>query len=223
MGNTDVLTLNTDVLANEKGVVSSDNSVVMYEKCITCKDVGARCNGPNMLILDIDQVREMCRKRKKILGVTTQQITDACEFVEKSTIDRFLSNKVADFRYMVVHDIVRAIIRFGQGHQWEKLGDNPCPATSSEIQAKLLAIDGAAAEKDAQIEALKAELKSVAEDKNRKVDYLKGQVSDQVAALKWYRKVISTLVFLCFFLVALVITALVVDRLNPNMGFFWLE
>lgn len=223
MTNTDVLKRNTDVSLDAKEVVSSDNPVVMYEKCITCKDVGSRCNGPNMLILDIEQVREMCRQRKKILGITSQQITDACEFVEKSSIDRFLSHKVADFRYTVVHDIVRAIIRYGQGHQWEKLGDNPCPATSSEIQAKLLGIDNVAAEKDAKIEALKAELKSVSEDKDKKVDYLKGQVSDQVTALKWYRKVISTLVFLCFFLVALVVTALVVDRMNPNIGFFWLE
>lgn len=158
---------------------------MIYEKCITCPDVGRICNGPNMLTLPIEDVREMVRLRKKVLGLTNEQLAVFCN-IPKGTIDRFLSDADTDFKYTTVCEIIRGIIRYGQP-AGEQLGDNPCPATSSEIRQQKEEDAGKLAAAEAECQQLRDKLTATKgnhieqmndyrQDQQRRVDYLKADV-----------------------------------------------
>lgn len=170
---------------NERAPSENENSTLVYDKCIGCPDVGIICNGPNMLTLPIDGVREMVKRRKNTLKLTNEKLSEKSG-IPITTINRFLSPSVTtDFKYTTVSDIVKAVIGYGQ--EGYNFNENPCPATTAEIRQRN-------EETSAQLEASQeecAQLRAALEESNqkrrdqrteikqedqRKIDHLKEQV-----------------------------------------------
>lgn len=141
---------------NENGICKSENPTIIYEKCITCPDLGVTCNGPNMLTLPIESVREMVRRWKDIKGLTNEQLAAICK-VPRGTVDRFLAGTESDFKYTTVSMINNGIVRYGQPMH-EGMGDHPCPASSSEIRKKTAVAEQRTKELEQEVQQLQKKL-----------------------------------------------------------------
>lgn len=168
-----------------------------------------------------------------------QDIVDLCaengDHVSLSTVKRVFSqgSEEMGFRYDTT---LRPIVKVVLGLNEEDSGvgiDAKEPETASENDALRSLIDlknqmvsnlnQNIDEKNRQIEQLRASISDRIAVKDRSIDYLKGIVEEQKGSLRWYRKVVFALVVIAFLLFLLVIFALIIDRLNPNIGFIWLE
>lgn len=82
--------------------------------------------------------------------------------------------------------------------------------------------------KDRLIEQLSAQVVAAGAASNREVDaanlqveYIKGMLAARDAQLRRSERRVVILVLVVMLLLALIIVALVVDRMDPNSGFFW--
>lgn len=236
---------------NESAPAENEHTGLIYDKCIGCPDVGTLCNGPNMLTLPIEGVREMVKRRKNTLKLTNEKLSEKSG-IAITTINRFLSPSVAaDFKYTTVSDIVKAVIGYGQdGYSFTK---NPCPATTAEIRQKN---EEAAAQLEAamaECEQLREELEAanqkrreqrteIKQEDQKKIDHLLKQVGYleerceylkdrceylKETAEKRYKLIVVRdfiligLAILCFALLAMTIAYLVWDYAHPGFGLFW--
>lgn len=230
--------------ANGSTPPGAEKEAHIYDKCVGCPDVGRVCNGPNMLTLPIEGVREMVKRRKNTLKLTNEKLSEKSG-IPLTTINRFLSPSVTtDFKYTTVSDIVRAVIGYGQeGYSFH---ENPCPATSSEIRqrterniAELLAAEAECGRLREELEAAnkkrreqRAEIK---QEDQRKIDHLKEQVIYleerceylKETAEKRYKLIVVrdwiliALSLMCVALLVLTVMYLVWDYTHVGWGIFW--
>lgn len=231
----------------ETGSITSENAknTVVYEKCIGCPDVGAICNGPNMLTLPIEGVREMVKRRKNTLKITNEKLSEQSG-IPLTTINRFLSPSVTtDFKYTTVSDIVKAVIGYGQEGNYS-FHENPCPATTSEIRQQIEENTSQLHAAQSECQRLREELEQsnqkrrdqraeIRQEDQKKIDHLKNQVEYleerceylKQTAEKRYKLIlvrdwiIIILAILLVCLLALTIAYLVWDYLHPGFGIFW--
>lgn len=130
-----------------------DKMPIRFEKCIGCPDMGPACLGPNLLMLSIADLREWVRRWKEYYALTIESCA-AIWNTPAGTVSRFLSDAELDFKYMTVWSIVHAIVHYGHPAEVE-LGDNPCPASSSEIKARDEAYEQQIAEIRAECDQLR--------------------------------------------------------------------
>lgn len=197
-----------------------------YNRCITCEFIGKHCDGPNFLAMDMTRLSEWCRLRKDYLHTidpkwTNIYIADQAQ-VSKTSIDRFLSGHVDDIRVSTIARIVKVLVN----GSW---GQYPC-ANEGILEAE--------ADLMKQLEEVKAEnnrLREAQAENRQKIDFLKEQVKfkeDQMQKKDrqlderrdYMRRKDKTIIFFAvmfFICLAVIITALIVDRLNRNIGFFW--
>ena len=197
-----------------------------YNRCITCEFIGKHCDGPNFLAMDMARLSEWCRLRKEYLHTVDTKWTNAYiadrAAMSKTSVDRFLSGNVDDIKMSTVARIVRILVN----GSW---GQYPCAnegvmASEAELLKKL-------EEATAEIKHLQ---ETHAEDR-QKIDFLKDQVKfkeDQMQKKDrqlderrdYMRRKDKTIIFFAvmfFICLAVIITALIIDRLNRNIGFFW--
>lgn len=120
---------------------------IKYEKCITCQDKGTSCDGPDLLLLEMSEFREWVRRWVAFHQLTIKRAAEACN-VPEGTMGRFLSRDDYDFRYSTIHAIAAGVVFYGKEDYWP--GENPCPATSSEIQALLADLENRVSECEQQ-------------------------------------------------------------------------
>lgn len=72
-----------------------------------------------------------------------------------------------------------------------------------------------------QVAATGAASNREADAANMQIEYIKGMLAARDAQLRSAEHKVAFLVILTFGLLALIIIALVVDRMDPNSGFFW--
>lgn len=176
-----------DPSKNEGQPFMEPKKPTIYDKCVTCPDIGRFCNGPNMLILPILDVREIVRRRKMATGMTVDKLADKSG-IPKTTVERFLRGAaVSDFKYTTVSAIVRAVIAYGAGAD---LGDNPCPAAAHEIKEAQQEYDALLQKKDEEIADLaerlatlrgshNEQLAAMSQDSRRRENFLK-QLTDEL-------------------------------------------
>lgn len=191
-----------------------------YEKCLTCKQLGIDCDGPNFLAMDTIELGQWCdEKRKTIPGMTYDRI-EAETGISKTAVYNFLKGKHPDCRLETIRPVVKLIT----DGKWD---DNPCGSVTN-------------AEKAAYEERIRQLKKDIAhlEDKNKDLaktnesmqtlvtntnarytkdkDFLRGQIKSKSIAN-------VTLSVLFGLALAVIIGALIVDKLDPSKGFFWLR
>ena len=187
-----------------------------YEKCLTCGDLGTSCDGPNFLAMDTVEMGQWCNdKRKQIPGMTYDKIA-AETGISKSAVHGFLTGAHSDYRVETIRSIVRVIT----GGKWD---DNPCGNLSNSEKAKY--------EEDARY--LNAEIKwrddkiqhILTENENLRTNMADNTklLKERYEFIKRKDRIIALLGALLAVCVLTIITALVIDALNPNIGFFWLS
>lgn len=213
-----------------------------YDKCIRCSYLGVRCDGPNPLAMvkpdsdkPLERLSEWCRLRKEYLHSQDTKWTNAYiaeeAQVAKATVDNFLAGKVQDIKLSSLVRIFKTLVN----GSW---GEYPCAMEENErdlleCQKELDIAQGRIKEleKDnADLFERKNHFKELYYDANDQLQKKDQQIADGREIIKdrgnFMRRKDSWIV--TFFIVALIgwsiiIAALVIDKANPNVGFFWLD
>lgn len=192
----------------------------MYEKCLECKKLGNPCDGPNFMAMNTDDLIHWCNERKKQLpGLTYDRIVEQTG-LSKGTVSGFFKGSHTDYRIETIRPILKLLV----GGEWE---DTPCGDPTAEERAhyeeKIHQLESEIAWRDDKIKHLEKNYESmttlIANTNKRNAEqtqFLQDQVKNRN----------KTIVFLAIPLVIcvlLIIAALIIDRLNGHIGFFWLE
>lgn len=198
-----------------------------YEKCLSCDQLGQNCDGPNLLAMDTIDLGLWCNElRKDNPGMTYDKISADTE-LSKSAVRDFLTGKHDDCSMRTARTIARYITK----GKWD---DNPCGnLTNSEKAAyeeriRQLEKDRVWHEdKIKQLEKNAEAMQTLIANTNARAtqdkDFLRRQLDERYQFLKRKDKAIVILSVLLALCVLLIITALIIDRTNGEIGFFWLE
>lgn len=202
-----------------------------YEKCIKCNQMGDSCDGPNMLSMEAKELGLWCNEyRKSQPGMTLDKVAAGAD-VSKTSVHGFLNGAHEDCSYHTAH----AIAKYITGGKWE---GNPCGnLTNSEKAAyeeKIRQIEAAHNEKiklfeegiawrDDKIQHLSKQnesMQTLITNTNKRhtesQQFMRSQIKNRNKAV--------TILAVCLSITTLlIIAALVIDNLNPDIGFFWLE
>lgn len=197
-------------------------------KCVSCGHIGEKCVGPNFLTMTIERICEWCRLRKEYLHTLDSRWTNAYVAekagISKNTVDRFLGGTLVDIKVSSLSYIIQVLLN-GAG------GQLPCTAGEPEV----VYVDNPALidECKRQQEAL-----SVSEaNRHKQTDFLMDQLAikdEQLASkdvqlaeyagfTKRKNRLLTLVMLLGILGWAIIITALILDRIDPTRGFFWLD
>lgn len=198
-----------------------------YEKCLSCDQLGTTCDGPNLLAMETIDLGLWCNElRKDNPGMTYDKIAAETE-LSKSAVRDFLTGKHDDCSMRTARTLARYITK----GKWD---DNPCGnLTNSEKAAyeeRLRQLQAEIAWRDDKIKHLTANYESMTtliantnkrhEEENTRheeqLQFLRGQIKSKNRAVV----ILSVSLAICLLVI---ITALIVDRTNSGIGFFWLE
>lgn len=204
-----------------------------YNACITCAFIGKSCDGPNFLAMSIERWCEWCRLRKDYLDWTNAYVAERAD-VAKVSVDRIMSGNVKDLRISTMQAVTKALVN----GTW---GQYPCAMAGIGEDHTVYVDNPVLVEKadhaQAECKRLQQEIAVVREEGQRKIDFLKEQVkfkeeqmngkdrllSERYEFMKRKDKAIWTLSVLLGVAVAIIVAALIIDRLHSGIGFFWLE
>ena len=213
-----------------------------YNRCIDCVHIGKNCDGPDFLAMDIPRLCEWCRLRKDYLHSqdkkwTNAYIADAAGLSEK-TIKRFFVGDVDDLKLTTAASIIKVLVN----GTW---GQYPCAlaalAEKEEVYVDNPAIVEQCRRLQESLDSLtithKREIAEIRDYEQGRIEYLKEQVrfkEEQMRAkdkllderrdfIKRKDRWIAILAVSLAVALLLIIAALVLDGLNPDMGFFWLD
>lgn len=189
------------------------------EKCKTCTHYGRDCI-PFVLSLSGSDLIQWMKVRKDALRLSNQDIAD-CTDVPKGTVDRIFSSKVADFRLSTIQPIVRALAGCAQD-------DLTCAPQSDE------SLSGQVAHLEDTIQRLEAEnkrqteyIRQLTETARVDIERAKKEEEESLSYMKSLaRRRLITVYVLAILLgaaLAVIIAALVIDRIDPRKGFIWLN
>lgn len=205
-----------------------------YNRCVDCTHIGKRCDGPNFLAMDIHYFCEWSRARKDYLHSqdtkwTNAYVADAAN-VSKKTVDRLFAGALDDLKLSTAAQIIQVLVDGTWGEYpcaMDSLNEDGSAERCEQLQA---ALDNAKAAHDAELAKVRAFERS-------RIDYLKEQVKfkeEQLLAkdkllgerygfMRRKDKTIATLAVFLTLAVLIIITALVIDKLNSDIGFFWVD
>lgn len=188
-----------------------------YNRCIDCRYIGKRCDGPDFLAMEIPRLCEWARLRKAYLTSqdkkwTNNYIAEQAD-ISRATADRFFAGDIDDLKFTTASRILKVLVN----GTW---GQYPCTM---------------AADNDSDNDC--EHFKELLTTERQKTDYLKKQVEfkekqmlakdELLADLKNFMRlkdktiqIISVLLGIC---VVVIIGSLVMDLLNPSVGYFWLR
>ena len=123
-------------------LVSSSNVIPGYQKCLSCSDYGAACNGPSLGTLgDIASVRAFHRAMKKARGLNLKTLAAAAPEISDSTVNEYFSNAARDYKWTTVALIDNAIVSICGNRVGLPPLVHACPASSADIRQQLAAAD----------------------------------------------------------------------------------
>ena len=202
-----------------------------YNVCIQCQYIGEKCDGPNFLAMEMSRLCEWARLRKEYLRAQDPKWTNAyiaeTAKVAKVTVDRFLAGKADDIKYSTIQSILRVLVN----GSW---GKYPC-AMASDTEPQTVYVDNP--QTAAECERLRSTLNTQAAEFKRMQDFYEKEIEfkDNQMLQKdkqlneradYMRRKDRYIAFLAIgFVLALfvIIAALIMDKLNSDIGFFWLE
>lgn len=165
----------------------------MYEKCLSCPQLGVSCAGPRLAALPAKELLEWCRNRKDDLNISNARLSEMSG-IPKGTIDRIFSSNGTDFRYETIRIIVKSLVG-------EDMGYGDCPHKQPENTG------------------LQDRISLMEEHQHENLDtihFLRRQITTRQRTI-W---VLSALLGIA---ILVIITALVTDLMNNNVGFLWLR
>ena len=191
-----------------------------YEKCLSCDQLGTSCDGPNLLAMETIDLGLWCNElRKDTPGMTYDKIAAETE-LSKSAVRDFLTGKHDDCSMRTARTIAKYITK----GKWD---DNPCGnLTNSEKAAyeeRIRQLEKDKVWHEDKIQHLQkqlADLQTLITNTNTRTtqdkDFLRGQIKSKNKTIV----ILSVCLAICLLVI---ITALIIDRTNSGVGFFWLE
>lgn len=198
-----------------------------FNKCLSCEYLGAGCSGPNLNAMTVERACEFLQIRRNQLGYTYQAVADI-SMLSIVTVKRILTGQVKDPGFMSMQALTFALVS-------DPKGKYPCAMhlinkETEQATAACLAAQNALAQKEAEFERARQEdrkkIDFLLEQIHFKEEQMKAkdkQLEDRYRFLKKKDYAILTLSVFLFIAVAIILTALIVDRLNSDIGFFWID
>ena len=194
----------------------------MYLECVSCPKLGETCDGPNFYAMTPTQLIAWCKERKKFRGLTNEKIADMCQ-MPKGTVDSLLSNKHPDFKFGTIAPILKVLT----GGDWTGA---PCPGASDEQQAeikelreKINKLEAGIEWRDEKIGLLKKDnedLRTLIANTNARHAKSQDFLRDQI---RYRNKAIAIMGAVLGVAIAVIIGALIIDRMNSDIGFIWVD
>lgn len=125
-----------------------------FVKCIGCPDMGMECLGGNLVMLPLSELKKWAKMWKDHYKLSIEACAEIWR-IGVSSAKRFLNPMDKDIRYTTIQCIIQGIVGYGFPAGTE-FGGNPCPATSSEINARIAVIEKLYEEKREECEHLLA-------------------------------------------------------------------
>lgn len=194
----------------------------MHNECTTCVNAGRECL-PFLLSLSSTELLDWCRERKMQIRMTNSDIAGKSG-VPLGTVNRVLASQTTDTRVSTILPIILALLDVEQEDVLV------CPAHQTTLEGKELA------EKLQQLEEENDELKqrvqdirqhghedsvAVKQEFHERIDFLREQLHHEQETSESRKKAVITLAICLGLTLLLIIVALIIDRLDPNIGFFW--
>lgn len=179
----------------------------MYLECVSCPKLGATCKGPNFVAMPAHDLWEWCKKRKAQLRLTNSQLAELSG-TPKGTIDRLFAKDQADFKYETIRPLIRVLV--GGEFEYAICQDTQEQKTDDLAAEQIKRLE----EENAKLKDTIAELKEWKAEKKEEIAFLKSDVKEKRGYIR-ILAVVSAVALLA------IITALVVDAMNPEVGFFW--
>lgn len=178
----------------------------------------------------IKQVVAQLKSVRLEKGISYQQIVDQCEangdYVSLSSVKRVFSSGSEDmsFRYdTTIRPIAKVVLGYDNDHPLSMEAQS-VSESSSEVDALkavlslkneiITALNHTIDTKDQEIERLMSASERQLDTRESNVSYLKSIVDEQKRSLLLMRIGVILLLLL-------IIVALVIDKINPGIGFFW--
>ena len=174
-----------------------------FADCEHCPQLSIDCNGANPLTKDQEDLITTLDRMRRVKRFTYDMIAEHTDLA-KSTVAGVFQHPNADIKV----DTLRRIYKFvmcGPGGDWVQ---TECAKLKDTERAQLVAT----------IDHLRAE----AERREKAVAYLKAQVASEQSARRRKDVVIVVAFGLLVLALAVIVTALVIDRMDSSKGFFWL-
>ena len=211
-----------------------------YNVCVTCNRLGVHCDGPNFFAMEMQRLSEWCRIRKDYLHRLDPKWTNAYiadqAGVSKVSVDRFIAGTIEDIKMSTIARILRVLVNGTWGKYPCAMSDAEKEIVFTENPALVERAEKAEKECDRLQGALSSAKEKVVYLEDR-VEYLKGQISFKETQMKekdavihdnydFFRRKNRIIAFLSTalsFALAVIVCALLVDKYNPNIGFFWVH
>lgn len=155
-----------------------------YNICISCPKLGQSCDGPNFLSMTIERWCEWCHLRRDHLKWKNQTIADKAG-ISKVSVERIMAGDVKDLRITTMQAVTKALVN----GVW---GKAPCvlvTETEKEIYVDNPVIIAQCQHLQNSLETLtdeyKKELARVREDAQKKIDFLREQVTIKDKQIEW--------------------------------------
>ena len=177
-----------------------------YNKCIICDKLGEECDGPNFLCMDIHSLCVWCRLRRDYIGVTNEWIEEHAE-VSKNTVVRIMTGKSQDGKPLDF--MFTSIQRVAKVLAGGSFGQHPCPSSDRNEDAL---------EWKAECKRLNSVIERKEKEHAETVERLQKESERKMVLLVRALKVVSIVATVIILLMA---TALVMDLMNHDLGFFW--
>lgn len=191
----------------------------MYSDCIRCQKLGKECDGPNFVAMPPQELIAWCKERKKHLGLTNAKLAELTN-MPQGTVDSVLSNSHPDFKFGTIRPILQVLV----GGKW--LGDPCADPTGSgvvELQERIKRLEADIAWRDDKIQHQAgqiASMQTLITNTNARHTHSQEFMREQIRSKNKTIAILGTCLGISLFVI---IAALVIDKLNPDMGFFWLD
>ena len=183
---------------------------MLYNECVKCSKLGVECDGPNFFTLPAHDILEWCKARKAELHLSNDKLADLSG-IPRGTVARIFAGSHEDFKFGTVQPILRVLIG-GTYHR------ESCPDPNGDSAAKIQALEKNNESLRSVIKenkaAYDADLERERADADRREDYLKSHLKEKT-------KIIKVLSISLSCAVTIILAALIIDFLRPNIGFIW--
>lgn len=188
------------------------------KNCTTCERLGRDCP-KKLLLLPLDELIDWLQHLMTKYKITHEAMA-RLSGVPKGTVDRVIAKQSADCRYSTMHAMVRGL--FNALGMSSSCADEDAAAVSRPDEAMQLRHALNASERDCQT------LRERVEEFTSRHDFMRSQIAakdaqigEQGKTIQSQRRTIVLLVCVVIAMLLLIIGALVVDRLNPDVGYLW--
>lgn len=193
-----------------ESILTSPDSSPGWQKCLNCPDLGVICNGPSSTTIgNIANARTFHKALVKSRNIPVKAVArEAKKYISEATVYEYFSPEDKDFKATTMFVICSVLVSICGNRVGLPPLTNACPASSSEVRAKLATADLKLAEanlKAAQSESIVADLQNkIIEIKSKNTTRIDQMQSDHRSSVKWMQR--QVLMWQCFSFVLLIMS-----------------